>query len=132
MQTEACMTAICLGGQVAQPLFTAYPSKGALAHARPSRPIPIQRLLIYVAFQPTRFVRMASCLTIPCALTAHFHPYSCERYFSATLSGLRITAQSHPLGGVVLYVVRTFLPLSCEIQAAVLSAVMTLTDETKC
>lgn len=43
---------------------------------------------MYVAFQPTRFIRLPNCSGTPCALTARFHPYPDEsgRLFSATLS----------------------------------------------
>ncbi len=30
---------------------------------------------VYVAFQPTRFIRVPICIGTLCALTAHFHPY---------------------------------------------------------
>ena len=31
--------------------------------------------LVYLAFQPTRFIRLSCCQETLCALTTHFHPY---------------------------------------------------------
>jgi hypothetical protein len=46
---------------------------------------------VYMAFQSARFIHIFSYLKIPCALTAHFHPYPTEvgRLFSVTLAVLR-------------------------------------------
>ncbi len=33
------------------------------------------RIKVYMAFQPTGFIRSINYLTEPCALTARFHPY---------------------------------------------------------
>ena len=73
---------------------------------------------MYVAFQPTRFIPPNSCLSEPCALTAHFHPYPDTSIraviFCDTICLLIRKLASHPLDGVVLYVVRTFLiPDTC-------------------
>jgi hypothetical protein len=67
-----------LSGQfVTKLFFTAYPSRSAAPGGTCTieQIAPRERPLMYVAFQSTRFVRMAICMTIPCALTTHFHPY---------------------------------------------------------
>ena len=58
--------------------LSAYPPVSARATPAAAR--------VYMAFQPTRFVRGAHCYTKPGALTTRFHPYRrCRRrLFSAT------------------------------------------------
>ena len=67
-----------------------------------------------MAFQPTRFIHAFGYPKASWALTPRFHPYQifADRavLLSVTLSVTQPSLCAHPLGGVVLYVVRTFLP----------------------
>ncbi len=78
-------------------------SKSANTSTRPIR--------IYMAFQPARFARADRCRSVPCALTARFHPYRSKlrRLFSVALAVEPASRFPHPLGGAALYVARTFL-----------------------
>lgn len=64
---------------------------------------------VYMAFQPTRFIRPPARTGAPCALTARFHPCLSAVIFCNTRC-LRCS-EAHSLSGVALYVVRTFLPV---------------------
>ena len=73
---------------------------------------------VYLTFQPTRFIHTRYCYRAACALTTRFHLFRLRgSFFSVTLSvhcfELALKAAAHPLDGVVLYVVRTFLTLIC-------------------
>jgi len=68
---------------------------------------------VYMAFQHTRFTLPACCHTATWALTPHFHPYpgrSQGGYFLWHYLSRSLAPRSHPLGGVLPYAVRTFLP----------------------
>ncbi len=71
-------------------------------------------LLVYLAFQHTRFIPAPCHQGAACALTARFHPYSMPGHGAVIFCDTRCPASpwdllSHPLGGVPLCVVRTFL-----------------------
>ena len=72
---------------------------------------------VYVAFQPMGFTHSGHCCPASCALTARFHPYPVPiaigmgGIVSVALSVSRTATGPRPLGGMVFYVVRTFLPV---------------------
>ena len=74
---------------------------------------------VYLTFQPTRFIHARYCYRAACALTTRFHLFRPKggSFFSVTLSvhcsEPKLKAAAHPLDGVALYVVRTFLTLIC-------------------
>ena len=77
---------------------------------------------VYLTFQPTRFIHTRYCYRAACALTTRFHLFRPDfhrsgSFFSVTLSvhcsEPKPKAAAHPLDGVALYVVRTFLTLIC-------------------
>lgn len=92
------------------PNFFAKTKRAALLGLRP--------IEVYLTFQPTRFIHTGYCYLAACALTTRFHLFRLRgSFFSVTLSvhcfELALKAAAHPLDGVVLYVVRTFLTLIC-------------------
>ena len=74
---------------------------------------------VYMAFQPTRFILPDRYLPGTCALTARFHPYPtarqngrysfCDTFCLQASYPEDIGFGAHPLDGVALCVVRTFL-----------------------
>ena len=110
---EARRFVIYLAPSVAGGVCAAYPPCRPPEEAHcAGRATPLCGNMVYLAFQPARFVPQRCCQRCACALTARFHPYrlaKSRRLFSVTLS-VAVTASPHPLGGAVPCVVRTFLP----------------------
>ena len=80
--------------------------------------------LVYMAFQPVRFIPPVCYHTATCALTAHFHPYLivankavifCDTCCTC-LPSKRKQNKPHPLGGTVALCCSDFPHISFEIR----------------